>query len=173
MANINTSEHIRQSEGYLSGFSWCSEGSVSSLGFLHPHLIFLQSPSSKLTTRVVYLNLLWCLLFNLQSLACLKNSHFYAKHGACRTNLYFFNKINGIDITKSSKKEVELRGKQKPVTMCSVCIWSSSGPYFPAFRPNTERCGISLRIQSACGKIRTTKTPNADTFQAVSLLFME
>ena len=98
LANINTSEHIRQSEGYLSGFSWCSEGSVSSLGFLHPYLIFLQSPSSKLTTRVVYFNLLWCLLFNLQSLACLKNSHFYAKHGACRTNLYFFNKINGIDI---------------------------------------------------------------------------
>ena len=32
-----------------------------------------------------------------------------------------------------------------------------SGPYFPIFRLNTERCGLSLRIQSECGKIRTRK----------------
>ena len=31
------------------------------------------------------------------------------------------------------------------------------GPYFPAFRLNTERYGISLRIQSECGKIWTRK----------------
>ena len=32
-----------------------------------------------------------------------------------------------------------------------------SGPYFPAFRLNTERYFVSLRIQSECGKIRTRK----------------
>ena len=32
-----------------------------------------------------------------------------------------------------------------------------SGPYFPAFGLNTERYGVSLRIQSECGKIRTGK----------------
>ena len=42
----------------------------------------------------------------------------------------------------------------------SVRIRSCSGPYFPAF-------SISLRIQSKCRKIRTTITPNTDTFYAV------
>ena len=32
-----------------------------------------------------------------------------------------------------------------------------SGPYFPSFGQNTERYGISHRIQSECGKIRTKK----------------
>ena len=32
-----------------------------------------------------------------------------------------------------------------------------SGPYFPAFKVNTERYGVSLRIQSECGKIWTRK----------------
>ena len=41
-----------------------------------------------------------------------------------------------------------------------VGIRSFSGPYFPAFGLNTERYSLSLRIQSKCGKIRTTKTPN-------------
>ena len=48
-----------------------------------------------------------------------------------------------------------------------VCIWSFSGPHFPAFRLNTERYGVSLRIQSECRKIPTTKTPNTDIFYAV------
>ena len=39
------------------------------------------------------------------------------------------------------------------------CVKSGvfSGPYFPAFGLNTERCCVSLRIQSECGKIRTRK----------------
>ena len=41
--------------------------------------------------------------------------------------------------------------------------------YSPAFGLNTERCSASLRIQSECGKIRTRKTPNTDTFHAVFL----
>ena len=52
----------------------------------------------------------------------------------------------------------------------SVRIWSFSGPYFPAFTLNTERCSLSLRTQSNFGKIRTGKTPNTDTFHAVSKL---
>ena len=42
-----------------------------------------------------------------------------------------------------------------------------SGPYFPEFRLNAERYGISLRIQCQCGKIRTRKTPNTDSFYPV------
>ena len=49
----------------------------------------------------------------------------------------------------------------------SVCIRSFSGPYFPAHGLNAERYELSLRIQSECGKIRTRKTLNTDTFQIV------
>ena len=40
-----------------------------------------------------------------------------------------------------------------------------SGPYFPAFGLNTERYFVSLRIQSACGEIRTR---NNSTFGHLS-----
>ena len=49
----------------------------------------------------------------------------------------------------------------------SVRIRSHSGPYFPAFRLNTERQEISFGIQFTCGKIRTRITPNTDTFHTV------
>ena len=52
----------------------------------------------------------------------------------------------------------------------SVRIRSYSGPYFPTFRLNTKRYGVSLRIQSECGKIRTRITPNIDTFYAVKMM---
>ena len=52
----------------------------------------------------------------------------------------------------------------------SVCIRSYSGPHFPAFGLNTERYGVSLRIQSECGKMRTKITPNTDTFHTVLLI---
>ena len=43
----------------------------------------------------------------------------------------------------------------------SVRVWSCSGPHFPTY-------GVSLRIQSECGKMRTRITPNnTDTFHAV------
>ena len=41
-----------------------------------------------------------------------------------------------------------------------------SGPYFPAFELNTERYSVSLQIQPKCGKMRSRKTPNTDTFHA-------
>ena len=50
-----------------------------------------------------------------------------------------------------------------------VRIRSVSCPHFPAFGLNTERHGASLRIQSECRKIWTRKTPNTDTFHAVSM----
>ena len=51
----------------------------------------------------------------------------------------------------------------------SVSIRSFSGPYFPVFGLNMERYRVSLHIQSECGKIRTRKAPNTDTFNAVLL----
>ena len=41
---------------------------------------------------------------------------------------------------------------------------------FSAFRLNTERYGVSLRIQSKCGKMQTRITPNTDTFYAMTPL---
>ena len=52
----------------------------------------------------------------------------------------------------------------------SVRIRSFSGSYFPAFELNTERYSLSLRIQLKYEKIRTKKTPNTDTFHAVSMI---
>ena len=55
----------------------------------------------------------------------------------------------------------------------SVRNRSFSGLYFPAFGLNTERYRVSLRIQSKCGKIRTRKIPETDTFHAVKVSFQE
>ena len=52
----------------------------------------------------------------------------------------------------------------------SVLIRTYSGPHCPAFELNTERYGVSLRIQSEWGKMRTRKTPNTDTFHAVNVI---
>ena len=49
----------------------------------------------------------------------------------------------------------------------SVRIASYSGLYFRAFGLNTERYGVSPRIQSEWGKMRTRITLNTDTFHAV------
>ena len=51
--------------------------------------------------------------------------------------------------------------------MTSVRIRSFTGPYFLAFGLDTERYGVSLRIQSKCRKIQTKETPNMNTFHAV------
>ena len=50
----------------------------------------------------------------------------------------------------------------------NVRIRSYSGPYFPAFGLNTDRYGVSLRVQSECGKMRTRITPNTDIFHSVT-----
>ena len=51
----------------------------------------------------------------------------------------------------------------------SVRIWSYSDPHFPAFGLNSERYGVSLHIQSECGKMLTRITANTDTFHAAPL----
>ena len=51
----------------------------------------------------------------------------------------------------------------------SVSNRSFSSPYFPAFVLNTKRYSVSLRVHSECGKTRTRKTPNTDTFHAVNV----
>ena len=45
----------------------------------------------------------------------------------------------------------------------SEFFWS----VFSRIPTELERYGVSLHIQSDCGKIWTRKTPNIDTFQAV------
>ena len=52
----------------------------------------------------------------------------------------------------------------------SVSTWSYSSPYFAAFRLNTETYSVNLHIQSKCVKIQIRKTPNTDTFYAISNL---
>ena len=49
----------------------------------------------------------------------------------------------------------------------SVYIRSYSSLHFPAFGLNTERYSVSPRMQSECGKIRTRKNTNMDTFHEV------
>ena len=44
-----------------------------------------------------------------------------------------------------------------------------SGRYFPAFGLNTKRYGLSLRIQSECGKVLTRKNSYLDTFHALHM----
>ena len=45
----------------------------------------------------------------------------------------------------------------------SVSIRSYSGPHFLGFGQNTERDGVSLRVQSKCRDMRTRIIPNTDT----------
>ena len=61
---------------------------------------------------------------------------------------------------------------QANVTHCvkSVHTQSFSSSYFPAFGLNTERYGLSLRIRFKYEKIRTRKTPNTDTFYALTII---
>ena len=54
----------------------------------------------------------------------------------------------------------------------SVRVWSFSSPHFPAFVLNTERYGVSHHFHTECGKIRTRKTPNTDTFHVVIITYI-
>ena len=85
-------------------------------------------------------------------------------HVLSRKNSYISR--NKPALLKSSNKH---RAQFQPPYHCvkSVCIWSFSGPYFPALGLNTGRYGVFFCIQPQCGKTRTRKTPNIDTLQAV------
>ena len=49
----------------------------------------------------------------------------------------------------------------------NVRIRSYYRPYFPEFGLNTERYGVSVRIQFESGKMQTRITANTDTFHEV------
>ena len=48
----------------------------------------------------------------------------------------------------------------------SVSVRSYSGPHFSAFGLNTEKYGLSLHIQSECGKMRTRIALNTELFKS-------
>ena len=55
----------------------------------------------------------------------------------------------------------------------SVRIQCYSGPHFSRIFPHSDwirKDGVSLRIQSECGKMRTRITPNTDTLHAVRMV---
>ena len=84
----------------------------------------------------------------------------FSKQRRSKKSLHFL-KTNPTLCQLSIKKLCEVH--------CMECvrIRSSSDLYFPAFGLTTELYEGNLRIQSKCGKIRTRKTPNTDTFYAV------
>ena len=54
-------------------------------------------------------------------------------------------------------------------TLHEKCLYSEFfWSVYPVFWQNTEKCNLSLSIQSECGKIWIRKTPNTDTFHAVT-----
>ena len=68
--------------------------------------------------------------------------HFLCSVSCCQQNLFFEMLFIGFN-----------KGTNTAWKMPKYGV--ISGPYFPAFRLNTERYFVSLRIQSGCGEIRT------------------
>ena len=78
-------------------------------------------------------------------------------HGVTRVKDFYLLGLRRKDIETLKQKHCVKR----------VGIRSFSGPYFPVFGLNTERCGVYFRIQYECGKIGTRKTTNVNTFYSV------
>ena len=75
-------------------------------------------------------------------------------------NLTNSSKYGGLFLKKALSEGNQLfaGGFRALLTSCKVFkYWVFSGPYFTAFRLNTERYSVSVRIQSQCRKIRTRK----------------
>ena len=70
-------------------------------------------------------------------------------------------------LNRFCRTKIFLADDEREHSVKSVCIRSYSGPHFPAFGLNTERYGVSLRIQSKCRKMWTRITPNRDAFYTV------
>ena len=73
--------------------------------------------------------------------------------------IFFIYLLSDIDLPSSNNHCVK-----------GVRIWSYSGSYFPVSGQNTRRYPVSLRIQSECGKIRISITPNTDFFHAANVM---
>ena len=82
---------------------------------------------------------------------------------------FYFSLLLFIQKGRRNCEEVKIRLVKKDwcFYVKSVHIRRFFGPHFPTFGLNTERYFVSLRIQSKCGKIRTRKSPNTDTFHTV------
>ena len=72
----------------------------------------------------------------------------YQLHDDCCSNYYRINILKQIGVYQSYDTIHWVK---------SIGIWSYSGPHFPIFGLNKERCG----------KIQTRINPNTDTFYAV------
>ena len=79
--------------------------------------------------------------------------------------IVYSNRAYCLSCKESDNMAIAIQTKS---TCCdkSVRIPSFCGPYFSAFGVNTETYGVSLHIQSECGKIWTRKTPNTESFNA-------
>ena len=85
--------------------------------------------------------------------------------------------ISIIDTSLMSTRNVlNRRGKVFLQTICfvlhfvkSISIYRFSGPYFPTVGLNADiKNSVNLCIQFKCGKERTIKIPNTETFDAVT-----
>ena len=136
------------------------------------------------------LTFVWCENFNwFEKLACL-NSISGCQGVFCRKLFWkisqiflrkkptphslFFNIVEGLQNSLLLEQVIGIQIIQTLQTrkysyscVKSVHASSYSGPYFPAFGLNTERYGVSLRIQSKCAKLRTRITPNTDISYAM------
>ena len=73
----------------------------------------------------------------------------------------FFKSLIYVQFT-SCVQDVALRKK----CLCLKFFWSA----LSRIRTEYERCRVSLRIQSDCGKMRTRITPNTNTFHSVLIM---
>ena len=87
-----------------------------------------------------------------------------------------FDKNTALKVCNFIKRRLQHRCFPRYFGRCQTSMMESSHennlrkkcPCFSAFRLNTERYGVSVGIQSECGKMRTRITSNADTFHAVN-----
>ena len=84
------------------------------------------------------------------------------QHSRQKVKLHLIYQYLQYTENKTSISKTSSHDCVKSVRIRSFCI-----PYFSAFRLNTERYGVSLRIQSKYGKMPIRKAPNTDTFHAV------
>ena len=84
-----------------------------------------------------------------------------------RKIMFHFMEIKKSPVISFTRRIINKYHNRQIHCVNGVRIRSFSGPYFPALGLNTERYRVCLHIQSECGKIRTKKTPNKDTFHAV------
>ena len=75
------------------------------------------------------------------------------------TLYYMLLRTSFISVSESIMFDLQRRNFYR---VKSVRARSYSGPYLSALGLNTKRCGVSLRIQFECGKIRTRITPNTN-----------